>query len=155
LKYRKENGLITTYYVCCSDKFPNTFTFSPPAESAYAIWFSVAAGFDGFLRWAYNSWVENPLLDTRFRAWPAGDTNIVYPENRSSIRFERLLEGMQGVEKLRILRKEFSKSDDVKAKAGLAKIDDLLHRFNKLPEPEESCDALVEKANRLMNELAR
>ncbi len=154
--YRKENKLNTIYYVCCSDKFPNAFTFSPPAESAYNIWFAVAAGFDGFSRWAYNSWVENPLLDSRFRTWPAGDTNIVYPENRSSIRFQRLLEGMQGVEKLRILMMELSQSQDaISSKAGLDKINDLLQRFNKLPQPEEPCNELVAKANRLMNELAR
>ncbi|MDR1368594.1 MAG: DUF4091 domain-containing protein [Dysgonamonadaceae bacterium] len=155
MKYRKENGLITTYYVCCSDKFPNAFTFSAPAESAFAIWFAAASGFDGFLRWAYNSWVENPLLDSRFRTWPAGDTNIVYPENRSSIRFERLMQGVQDVEKLRILREELSGSNDNMNKAKLDKIDDLLQRISKLPEPEEPCNKLVERASKLMNDLVR
>ncbi len=155
LKYRKEHGLITTYYVCCADKFPNAFTFSAPAESAFAIWFATASGFDGFLRWAYNSWVENPILDSRFRNWPAGDTNIVYPENKSSIRFERLIQGLQDVEKLRILREEIAKSNDNTAKAKLGKIDDLLKRISKLPEPEEPCNLLVERANRLVNDLAR
>jgi hypothetical protein len=105
---RRRNDQITTYYVACGIPRPNNFTFSPPAESAYEGWFAAAMGFDGFLRWAYNSWVENPLMDTRFRKWPAGDTYFVYPGARSSIRFERLREGIQDYEKIRILRNEFS-----------------------------------------------
>ena len=89
MAYRKSKGYVTTWYVCCADVFPNVFTFSPPAEGAMIGWYTMAAGFDGFLRWAYNSWVKEPLLDSRFRTWPAGDTYIVYPDARSSIRFER------------------------------------------------------------------
>ena len=155
MKYRRENGLITTYYVCCSDKFPNAFTFSDPAESAFAIWFAVASGYDGFLRWAYNSWVENPLLDTRFRTWPAGDTNFAYPGNKSSIRFERLLQGLQDVEKLRILQEELSKLNDNVSKAKLNKMDDLLQRMTELSDSGDECNELVGRISRLMNELAK
>jgi hypothetical protein len=115
LAARQLNGLNTTYYVCCADKFPNMFTFSDPLESVYAAWYAKANGLDGFLRWAYNSWVENPVMDSRFRTWPAGDTFIVYPEARSSIRFERLIEGIQDYEKLSILidslEKKIAESD--------------------------------------------
>lgn len=76
---RRTRGLNTTFYVYCRTPFPNQFTFSDPAESAYMGWYAMAAGFDGFLRWAFASWVENPLQDSRFRKWPAGDTFIVYP----------------------------------------------------------------------------
>ena len=100
---RQSRGLITTFYICCSDEFPNQFTFSQPAESTYLAWYALANGFDGMLRWAYNSWVENPLQDSRFRTWPAGDTYIVYPKGRSSIRYERLREGIQDYEKTRIV----------------------------------------------------
>ncbi|MBN2761825.1 MAG: DUF4091 domain-containing protein, partial [Bacteroidales bacterium] len=74
---RRAEGKITTYYTCCSENYPNTFTFSPPAESAWLAWYSAALDLDGYLRWAYNSWVENPLTDSRFRSWPAGDTYLV------------------------------------------------------------------------------
>jgi hypothetical protein len=103
LAYRREKGLNTTYYVCCAHKFPNMFTFSDPAEAVYAGWYAKANELDGFLRWAYNSWVEDPLIDSRFRTWPAGDTFIVYPGARSSIRFECLMEGIQDFEKLSII----------------------------------------------------
>ena len=106
---RKAKGLTTTFYICCSDAFPNQFTFSDPAESTYLAWYALAADFDGMLRWSYNSWVENPLQDSRFRTWPAGDTYIVYPNGRSSVRFERTMEGVQDYEKAQIILKDLAK----------------------------------------------
>lgn len=103
---RKQKGKITTVYNCCLEAYPNTFTFSSPAEAPWMIWHAVAGGYDGYLRWAYNSWTKDPLRDSRFRSWAAGDTYIVYP-GRSSIRWERFVEGMQDAEKIRILREEF------------------------------------------------
>jgi len=126
LAYRKAHGLISTYYVCCSDKFPNVFTFSDPAEATYIAWYATAAGLDGFLRWAYNSWVENPVIDSRFRTWPAGDTYIVYPGARSSIRFERLREGIQDAEKIWILREKFKKDGETEK---LAKLNEEVEKF--------------------------
>lgn len=108
LARRRRDGLLTTYYVCCSSAFPNTFTFSEPWEAVYMAWFAAACGYDGMLRWSYNSWPADPVRDSRFTAWPAGDTYLVYPDARSSIRFERLREGIQDYEKIRILRGELA-----------------------------------------------
>ncbi|MGN6509131.1 MAG: DUF4091 domain-containing protein, partial [Chitinophaga sp.] len=105
-------GLNTTFYIYCGNNFPNQFTFSDPAESAYAGWYALAAGYDGVLRWAFNSWVENPLVDSRFRTWPAGDTYITYPQARSSIRYERLVEGIQDYEKVRIVKRLLEEKKD-------------------------------------------
>ena len=110
---RRSEGLTTTFYVCCSSGFPNTYTSSAPAEATYLSWYAAAEDYDGFLRWAYNSWVEDPIRDSRFRTWAAGDTYLVYPEGRSSIRFEHLVEGIQDWEKIRLLKTEFS-SDEAK-----------------------------------------
>ncbi|KGE13368.1 DUF4091 domain-containing protein [Sphingobacterium deserti] len=112
LENRKSRGLNTTFYICCSDAFPNQFTFSDPAESTYLAWYAEAAGFDGMLRWAFNSWVQNPLQDSRFRTWPAGDTYIVYPGGRSSIRYERMLEGIQDYEKVQIVKNQLQNAGE-------------------------------------------
>jgi len=106
---RKRNGnsqCTTTFYVCCIPDRPNTFTFSPPAESAWMGLYAAAENRKGFLRWAYNSWNENPFYDTRYwsKGWAAGDCFLVYPGPRSSIHFERLREGIVDYEKIRILR---------------------------------------------------
>lgn len=106
LKERREKGYSTTFYVCCGPAYPNTFTSSQPYESELLGWHGVAWDFDGMLRWAYNSWCENPVMDSRYGAWPAGDTFLVYPEARSSVRFERLIDGIEVSEKVRILKEE-------------------------------------------------
>ena len=51
--------------------------------------------------------MKEPLQDTRFRTWAAGDCFLFYPGGRSSVRMEKLLEGIQDFEKVRILKAEF------------------------------------------------
>jgi hypothetical protein len=150
IEARRAKGLITTYYVCCSDRFPNTFTFSQPAEAVYAAWYSVALDFDGFLRWSYNSWVEDPLTDSRFRTWPAGDTYIVYPDARSSIRFERLVEGIQDAEKIRILRKVYAAENSPESKEKLEQLEEAIAGFATL-EPAPDWNDRLNNAKRLLN----
>lgn len=147
---RRAKELITTYYVCCSDKFPNMFTFSAPAESVYAAWYAVAADFDGFLRWAYNSWVENPLTDSRFRTWPAGDTYMVYPDARSSIRFERLVEGIQDAEKIRVLRRKYTEENTPESLAKLNQLEQAIQYFDTL-EPSSDWQDRLNAAKNLLN----
>lgn len=127
LDRRKAEGKKTTVYTCCSTHRPNTFTFSVPAEGSWYGFYAAHSGYDGYLRWAYNSWTKYPLHDTRFRSWPAGDTYMVYPYGRSSVRFEKLVEGVQACEKARILREEFAAAGNT---AALAELDALLSRYN-------------------------
>lgn len=152
--YRKEKGYITTWYVCCADEFPNVFTFSDPAEGAFIGWYTMAAGFDGFLRWAYDSYVAEPLIDSRFRTWPAGDTNVVYPEGRSSIRFERLREGIQDAEKIRILRDKFQNDQSAASQTKLTKLNDMVSQFNFVVRTENYND-LLNDGKDLITELSR
>ncbi|MDR0891693.1 MAG: DUF4091 domain-containing protein, partial [Mediterranea sp.] len=140
----------TTYYTCCTEAHPNTFTFSAPAEATWISFYAAKAHLDGYLRWAYNSWPARPLLDSRFRTWAAGDTYLVYPGARSSIRFERLVEGIQAHEKIRILRQEFAAKGN---KAGLKKIEKLLAPFKLGALPETSAAAMVRKAEEALNSL--
>lgn len=126
---RRREQLVTTYYVCCSSEFPNTFTFSAPWEAVYMAWFAAACGYDGMLRWSYNSWPADPVRDSRFTAWPAGDTYIVYPGARSSIRFERLREGIQDFEKIRILRTELAEDTSADGTLRLAELDAAVSPF--------------------------
>jgi hypothetical protein len=154
LEERRSRGFPSTYYVCCSDPFPNTFTFSPPAEAAFIGWYATAAGFDGVLRWSYNSWVEDPLRDSRFRTWPAGDTYIVYPGAMSSIRFERLVEGIQDAEKIRLLREELAASGTDEAREKLESLEAMLRVFDVKEKPEGT-DELLNRGKAFLLELSR
>ncbi len=126
---RRTAGRKSTYYVCTSPPVPNTFTFSPPAESEWLALFSAANGYDGFLRWAFHSWVENPLVSTDFTSWPSGDCFLVYPGDRSSIRFERLRDGIESFEKIRLLREWSAAKPTPESTAALKKIDAVLADF--------------------------
>ena len=119
---RKELGLTTTFYTCCAEAHPNMFVISDPDEAAWLGWFAQAENYDGYLRWAYNSWTMDPLADARFRTWPAGDCFVVYPGGRGSVRFSKLVEGIQDFEKIRILKEQWRKEDDDSKLSQLAEI---------------------------------
>jgi len=143
VKRRRAEGKPVTFYTCCSPERPNTFTFSPPAESSYIGWHAAAIGYDGYLRWAYNSWVKDPCVDSRFRTWASGDCFLVYPDG-SSIRMQRLVEGIQAYEKVRILRE----SGDDKVRAA---VEETLKPF--LPwDPGKDADVgkMVKEAGRML-----
>ena len=146
---RRAKGMTTTYYTCCAEARPNTFTFSPPAEAEYLGWFASKAGVDGYLRWALNSWVEKPLHDSRFTNWAAGDTYILYPDARTSIRFERLIEGIQAYEKIRILRTETDKKG--RSKNYGKQLDKILEAFDPLTLTDTSATDVVKKAKQELN----
>ena len=150
LEDRRRRGLNTTFYVSCADIFPNQFTFSDPAESTYLAWYAMASGFDGLLRWAFNSWVENPIQDSRFRTWPAGDTYIVYPGGRSSIRYERMLEGIQDYEKTVILKSQLKANGHNQAIAMLEKV--ILKLKNT--DRRQNWNIELNEAKQLLNELS-
>ncbi len=155
IQERKDRDMITTYYVSCSVAEPNTFTFSPPAESCYLGWFAAAMGFDGFLRWAYNSWPENPLYDSRFIRWPSGDTYLVYPDARSSIRFERLIEGIQDYEKIRILKQELAMNPSMEAAEAEIRISRFLSAIG--PNSLDSIPAheITSEGRQMLEEISR
>lgn len=145
---RKSNEYPTTFYTCCAEKYPNGFTFSPPAENVWIGWFAAAKGFTGYLRWAYNSWPKDPLQDSRFTSWPAGDTFLVYPGPLSSIRLEKMIEGIQDFEKIRILRDQYIKTGRVDE---LKQLEQLLKTFEINSLKTTPADQMIESAKNILN----
>lgn len=115
-------------------------------------WYARAAGLDGYLHWSYNSWTENPLIDSRFRTWPAGDTYIIYPDGRSSIRFERAKEGIQDAEKIRILREQLTAASETEK---LNTLEEAVARFNIKRPSGMTCAELVNQGKKVLEELSR
>lgn len=145
---RRAKGLNTTFYVCCGPAFPNTFVFSDPYEAELLGWYGLAADFDGMLRWTYNSWPADPQSDTCYGYWSAGDTFMVYPNNRSSVRFERLIDGIEAAEKTRLLR---ALGVDTKA------LDSVLTEFTAgdINDPSQPWRQRVKKARETLNSISR
>lgn len=102
LRQRREQGKTTTFYTCCSNETPNLFSNSAPEEAASIPIYCYENGFDGYLHWSWMNWTDNPETDTRFKLFPPGDTYFIYPEGCSSVRFEKLIEGIQQYEKILI-----------------------------------------------------
>ncbi len=113
LAEREAKGYRTTLY-SCTEHAPGQFSLSAPVESYWAILNAGKMGTAGFLRWAYDAWVANPLEDTTHNAFEAGDCFLVYPSEKdaavktvhSSVRLERLAEGVRDVNKLMLMVKD-------------------------------------------------
>ena len=113
LERRHQKGLVSLMYTCCTTAQPSQFTSNPPADGAYIPVYCTATGFDGYLHWSFQNWNNDPMNDTRFFKFGSGDTFFIYPDGRSSIRYERMLEGIQLSEKIRLLRQEMASEKDV------------------------------------------
>lgn len=148
LARRRSEGKVSTYYTCCSAEYPNLFTFTAPADAEFIALEALAKDLDGYLRWAYNSWTVDPEKDSRYTAWPAGDTYVIYPHSVSSVRWERLVQGIQQYEKYKILLSEAAKAGD---KGTEAKLKKLLQTI-KVKEISTRSAAMV---NNFRNELNR
>jgi len=108
VKSRREKGYVTTTYICCNPPRPNTFTFSQYSEQLWLGLYAAAQGFDGMLRWSVFNWPRDPFFDTAFNphfgSWAPGDTFLVYPGPRLSVRWENLRDSIENFEKIRMLR---------------------------------------------------
>ena len=145
---RRENNQNTTFYVCCGPHFPNTFTWSQPYEAEMLGWLNVTYDYDGMLRWAYNSWPSDPQMDSRFGSWPAGDTYLTYSQCRSSLRFERLIDGIESAEKVRRLRAAGVDISEVEAMLKKIRSTDFLDHKQPWLEIIKQARATLDEASR-------
>lgn len=113
VRRRHNADQLTLMYTCCATPAPSQFSNSAPADGAYIPVYATATGHDGYLHWSYMNWNDNPLEDTRFRMFAPGDTYFIYPDGRSSVRYERMVEGIQMSEKIRLLREEMRRRCDI------------------------------------------
>ncbi|MBD5198483.1 MAG: DUF4091 domain-containing protein [Bacteroidales bacterium] len=148
IEARRDQGYKTTFYVCCGPLYPNTFTYSQPFEAELLGWYGLAWDYDGMLRWAYNSWPADPQVDSRYGNWSSGDTYLVYPYNRSSMRFERLIDGIEAAEKVRALRA---------AGVDVSGVETVLEeiRNSNVNDPKQPWQAVTKKARKALNEASR
>lgn len=138
IEKRNAAGLRTTLY-SCTEHYPGNFSLSNPVESYWSIINAEKDGnTSGFLRWAYDAWVDDPLNDATHWAFEAGDCFLIYPgadkatvekakaEGReltdaektakSSVRLERMAEGLRDANKIKKMRAEVTDmTDDIQS----------------------------------------
>ncbi len=118
IEARREAGKVTLLYNC-STNYPNVFALSEPAESIWTAEYLYGMGFDGYLRWAYDAWTEDPYRNLDWMYFEAGDTMLVYPDRKdaedpdifSSYRLEMIRQGFTRVTKLDTLAMMLEESD--------------------------------------------
>ncbi len=111
-EHRRRLGLTTTLYTCGGQ---NSALSNTPIESVYTMWYIQQRGADGFLRWALDSFNADPLNTTEHRLFAAGDIYMIYPDVKSaedptahtSVRFEKLAEGVRDIAKYRWLMENY------------------------------------------------
>ena len=145
----------STFYICCTPSFPNTFVFSPPVEGRWLGWYTMSHGYDGMLRWAYDAWPADPVRDARHLLWPAGDSYMIYPGAESSIRFEKMREGIVDYEKIKILKIKAAKSTNPTIKKVFQELDQHLQVFTAEKEfDKEKLKQDVQKGKMLVDALS-
>ena len=80
---REVAGMRTTVYTCTGHQ-PGNFSLSAPGESYWTMMYSYSVGGQGYLRWAYDSWVADPLKDTTHNAFEAGDCFLIFPDEKDT-----------------------------------------------------------------------
>lgn len=118
MEYKKTmTGKRFLWYVCCGPDFPNTFLRSGLTESYLIGVLTSFAGLDGFLRWNYTVFNDDPRADIRYGNFAAGDTNFVYPAKNGAplltLRYKALHRGIELYELLE--RAKETAPDAVKA----------------------------------------
>ena len=120
VEHRKELGLNTTVYTC-TGMYPNSFSDDDPVGSEWTIWYSLAKGTDGFLRWAFDNWVEDQLNDATYSRYEPGDCFFIYPAEKdgsnpeyvySTPRYEMLKKGIRDINKAKYLMKQSSEMEN-------------------------------------------
>ena len=130
---RRTKGFVTTFYVCCGPAYPNTFMSSGPGEAFWLGAYPAMVGLDGFLRWAWNSWPQNPKEDATYWNWRAGDTFLCYPGGEPSWRFLELRNGIIAAEKVRILKDAGLFREELAKIASLYRVDEAVQNKSDFP----------------------
>jgi hypothetical protein len=106
------------YYVCCQPEIPNTFISSHLLESRLIPWLAMYMNMDGFLRWNYTVWPNDPLrkISYHYPMFRAGDTNFVYPgrdgEPMLTLRYKLLQKGIRDYEILKLFVDKYGRKEE-------------------------------------------
>jgi hypothetical protein len=153
-KIRHREGLETSYQLDAYSSFPNLFLHSPSAEATWFGWYAAAQEIDGIHIEEFNNWQAYPLIQSRLEKRSSGSNYLIYPGARSSIRYERLIEGIQDYEKIRLLREDLESAVSDSNRQKLELLDEILSDFVIDRIPRESASQMVDEGQNLLSKLS-
>ncbi len=131
------------WYVCCGPDYPNTFLRSGLVESLFVGVLTSYVGFQGFLRWAYTEWPDDPRTDLRCGHWAAGDTHFVYPSGSGAplltLRYQALKRGIELFEMLEELKERCGAEEVARAFGFVVREKDVRTYYAQKLPLEEIC----------------
>ncbi len=122
------------WYVCCGKASPNTFIYSMPIESRAIGLTTSYLKLDGFLRWAFNIWPDDPRREIRYSAFECGDAHFIYPAVNGKIlytlRYKNLQRGIGDYELINKIEKKYGREKVEALLAKMYKLDSVYDYYN-------------------------
>ncbi len=160
-KYLGKEGKRFLWYVCCTPNYPNTFIRSELYESLYFPVLTAFMGFDGFLRWNYTIFNDDPRKDIKYSAFPTGDINFVYPSRNGkpllSVRYKAMRYASELFELITMAKQKATDEEMASVYACVMPTSDISTFFTKekvlekekmlsvcVTDYEKLCDMLIE-----------
>lgn len=104
---RRSAGLATMFYVCNIPRHPNTWMTSDFSEIVWMCHYAAAKRLDGIARWSAFNWPRDPHFDGWSSArFEPGESFILYPGGKASVRWEILRDGIEDFRKIQVLRND-------------------------------------------------
>jgi hypothetical protein len=106
------------WYTCCGNT-PDNCLRAPLLETRFIGWLTAYLSLEGFLRWNYTVWPENPTKQIYWNAplFPAGENNFVYPGGNGapilSTRYMHLRRGIRDFELIRLVRENCESAEEL------------------------------------------
>jgi len=123
------------WYVCCGKASPNTFIYSMPIESRAIGLTTSYLKLDGFLRWAFNIWPDDPRKEIRYSMFECGDAHFIYPAMNGkllyTIRYKNLQRGLGDYQLISKIEKKYGREKVDELLAKMFRIDSVYDYYNR------------------------
>ncbi len=123
LRNRIEPGGKLIWSVACWPPVMNSFLGTDLNEVRLHGFVTEHMHMDGFIRWNFTAWPDNPREDLRYFSpwWPAGDTCFVYPGKGGqcfrSLRYLALRRGIEDFELCQMVKERCAHGEELASKA--------------------------------------
>ena len=153
----------SSFYTSCNPIRPNNFVVGDAqlAENRWLGWHAQQMNYNGFLRWAFDYWVNNDPNEQRNGSFTSGDFSLAYRSSNdldmeicSSLRLELIRDGIEDYEKISILKAHLGQSEEPYEEAAYILLLEKIATFVPSSGNSEELSQLVESAVQLLNKIS-